>query len=418
MGRLAKLCVVVLVVSVVLGGGSAAVGSEKVAPSLNIRILKNAEFTRETGVSEGKGTAADPYVFSGLELNSLHIENTSKYVEIKNNTIAGQLLLDWVGDRAKVHYNSIGQLDVNRNVARTGAPTSGSMVHNTFGNVNQLRHWDGLFANNTVGRRDQLNARAANFDGFNGARYDRNTFYGFVDARLHDHHHSTGFDGGSHIHDGMDHGKNHSQRYHSATVTNNRITTSHDYALAYLDTGHAGNDRTAPSETNEALNDPHAHHTRVRFSGNKLSGAGILVDVFNATDDKHLRTYAGLVDIEKNSITLGKDDFFSAKQLNGIEVRNAKDLRLSIEKNAIIGWKPGNGFFDFLEQWDTNAGIFLAQVEKANIRLLGNRVENRTHGIRAANFKVDVDWVIGGLTTKNVTERVHAENVPRKARTA
>jgi hypothetical protein len=202
------------------------------------------------------------------------------------------------------------------------------------------------------------------------------------------------------------------------SVTNNVIHAKHDYALAWLDTGHAGNDRTAPSEQDKALNDPHAHHTKMRFAGNKLTGAGILVDVFNADDRHHVRTYRGMVEVANNRIALGKDDFFSGRQLMGIQIRNAKDVHTHIAGNRIVGWKTGNGVLAMLEQWDSNAGILLQNVDKADVMILSNYVENRTFGVHAMNFTVSVQWTIGKLVTKNVEERVAYENVPRKPKAA
>lgn len=400
-----------------------AVGGERrrrAAPTMHIRIVDNSDFDEEHGVSSGTGTKSDPYVFEGLEINSLHIENTDKYVEIKKSRIAGNLVLDWIGDRAEVHANTIGRLHVNRNVRRTGAPTSGSIVRNRFDVVLQLRHWDGVFAHNTVGTPGKLDRRGANFDGFNGARFDRNTIYGWVDARLHGHHHSSGFDDGSGSHDHSAHmngghaAPDHSQRYHRVSVTNNVIHAKHHYGLAYLDTRHAGNDRTAPSERDKALNEPHAHHTRMRFAGNKLMGAGILVDVFNADDGKHTRTYEGAIAIENNRIALGKDDFASGRQLMGIDIRKARDVHTRIAGNRIVGWRAGKGLLGSLERWDRNAGILLQDVDKAHVMILSNYVENRTFGIHAKNFTLSVHWTIGKLVTKNVDQRVAYENVPRQ----
>jgi hypothetical protein len=399
----------------IAAGGLIAGPAHAAAPTMNIQILQDADFNAEHGVTSGKGTKTDPYVFSGLELNALQISDTSKYFEIKKTHIAGPLVLNWNGDRAKVHYNSIGQLHVNQNVVRTGGPTSGSIVHNRIGKVNQLRHWDGLFAYNTVGAKNKLAEQGVNFDGFNGAKFQHNTIYGFMDARLHGHHHSSSFGGESHMHTGHHHmAQDHTQRYHQVSVMYNKITTTHPYALAYLDTGHAGNDRTATSETNEALNGKHAHHTKVKFANNKLSGAGILVDVFNSNDENHVRTYNGRLDILKNTISLAKDAFFSGKQLNGIEVRNATDVHTQVQGNRITGWKP-NGFLSFLERWDTNAGILLQNVDKAHIYLVDNSVANRHFGIRSQNFTVTVSWVIDNLKTSNVKERVSSQNVPRRA---
>jgi hypothetical protein len=411
-----KVLVCVLAAGLITAGTSA--GNAHAASAMNIQILKDAEFDHEHGVSSGKGTKSDPYVITGLEINALQISDTSKYVEIKKNRITGPLVLNWNGDRLKVHYNSIGQLHVNQNVVRTGGPTSGTIAHNRIGQVSQLRHWDGRFAYNTVGAKDKLDQRGVNFDGFNGAKFEHNMIYGFMDARLHGHHHSSSFGGASHMHAGHHHAaQDHTQRYHQVSVMHNKISANHTYALAYLDTGHAGNDRTATSETNEALNGRHAHHTKVKLAFNKLTGAGILVDVFNSDDENHVRTYNGRLEVLKNTISLGKDDFLSAKQLNGIEVRNAKDVHTQIQGNRITGWEP-KGFLSFLERWDTNAGILLQNVDKAHIYLIDNSVANRHYGVRSVNFTVTVNWLIDNLKTSNVQERVSSQNVPRRYATA
>ena len=220
-----------------------------------------------------------------------------------------------------------------------------------------------------------------------------------------------------HAHHAASAAVDHTQRYHQVSITNNKIYANGAYALAWLDTGHAGNDRTAPSETDEALKEPHAHHTRVRVAGNKLMGAGILVDVFNADDRRHLRTYKGSLEIEKNTITLHKDDFFSAQQLMGIEMRNAVDVTTRIKSNKITGWKPSN-FLSFLERWDTNAGILLQNVDKSDVWIVGNSVANRHFGVHAVNFTVSTRWFISSLKTTNVQEPVAYQNVPRKPQAA
>jgi hypothetical protein len=417
MGRTTGKLVCAFAVLALLLASRPAVGESRQIRA-RVQILSNSDFDAEHGVSSGKGTKEDPYVISGLELVALDIENTSKYVDIHSNTITGQLVLDWIGDRAKVHHNRIAQLHVNRNRPRTGGASSGVIVHNTIGNVSQLRHWDGLFAYNTVGSPDKTGVRGANFDGFNGARFDHNKIYGWVDARLHGHHHSSGYGQASHMHDGMPHGADHSQRYHEVSVTNNVISAKHSYGLAYLDTNHAANDRTAPSERDPALNEPHAHHTHVLFAGNKLYGGGILINVFNANDPHHIRTYMGMVEIEHNSVTLDKDDVLSGRgQLMGIEVVNARDLHLMIEGNRITGWRP-SGPLAMLEQRDTNAGVYLHNIDKAHVWVVDNSVANRTYGVRAENFTVSVMWVVADLSTKNVKQPVHYDNVPRKPESA
>jgi hypothetical protein len=403
----------VLVVGVVL---FAALPAGAAPMPTNIHIASNDDFDLAHGVRSGRGTKADPYVISGLELQRLHIENTSKYVNIHSNTVAGQMVLDWIGDRAKVHYNRIGDLRVNRNVPRTGLPTSGSIVHNSFGIVGQLRHWDGLFAHNRVGSRDALTARAVNFDGFNGAHFMHNKIYGFMDARLHGHHHSSQFGEPSHMHAGHhSHEMDHSHRYHQVAITHNAIYANHEYALAYLDTGHAGNDRTAASETEKSLNDPHIHFTRMYLDSNRLVGAGIRIDVFNAQDAHHTKTSRGLAAVRWNDVFLARDDFFSGRNLHGIEVRNARDISLRIEGNLIRGKdvKKGN-MLAFLENWDKHAGVFLHNVDDGSILVARNRVENRVYGVRAEAFTPRVRWKVDDLVTKNVDDAVYYQNVPNK----
>lgn len=375
----------------------------------DILIEKDSQFDAAHGIRGGSGTADDPYVISNWQVNRLVIKDTDRWVVIADNIVTGQLILDWIGDRVHVHGNQVGDLRVNQNVKRTGLPTSGHIMDNTFGVVGQLRHWDGVFTDNLVGSpHGNLNARAVNFDGFNGARFTNNVIYGFMDARLHGHHHSSSFGGTSHMHVGHGgHAVDHTKRFHEVWVTDNAIRTTHDYALAYLDSGHAGNDRTAASEEEKSLNDPHKHMTRVHLVGNRLYGAGILVDVFNAPDERHTGTHLGLMEIRSNRIRLGSDDFFAFKELSGVRVRQAVDLVLRIASNAIVGRavQPGSAG-EFFEPWDTDAGIVLEGLDKGDVWVTGNSVANRTFGVRAASMTPRVRWVVRGLKTENVDRAV------------
>ncbi|MGH2760480.1 MAG: hypothetical protein ACRDKJ_13105, partial [Actinomycetota bacterium] len=347
----------------------------------------------------------------GWELNNIRIENTDRFVALRDNTVTGQMVLNWIGDRAHVQGNEINDLRVNQNQRRTGMPTSGVIAHNTFRVVGQLRHWDGLFERNTVGSADALGSRAVNFDGFNGARFRNNTIRGYMDARLHGHHHSSGFSGSSHQHSGEGHAHavDHTKRYHRVSITNNVITTTADYALAYLDTNHAGNDRTAPSEQEEALREPHVHHTRVSIAANELRGAGLLVNVFNADDkQKHPETATGSVELRDNVVTLGPDDFWSFRDLYGIEVKQARDLDLVIDGNEISGRKDDDGFFGNFDG-DRNAGIFVHALDAADIWITDNSVKQRAFGVRAEQFSETVSWVIRGLRTTNVDDAVYQD---------
>ena len=204
--------------------------------------------------------------------------------------------------------------------------TGGRIANNTFGIVGQLRHFDGVFEDNLVKGDTSLfgevfSNQAVQFDGFHGSRFRNNTIYGFVDVKLHGHHHGSGFQEGSHYHGAEAekeeadahamHGPDvdHTKRYHEVFITNNKIFADGMYALRYTDQAHAGDDRTAPSETNPDLNKSHTHFTRVHLVGNKLTGAGLMVDIFNADDERHIGTQTGLVDIRDNVITLEREGF-------------------------------------------------------------------------------------------------------------
>lgn len=408
-GRLSRPLAVVLAclvgACITLVPASSAAAREK-RPAINIQT--DDQFDAEHGVRSGRGTAADPYVIAGWELNNLRIENTDRHVVIRDNTVTGQMVLNWIGDRAHVHGNEIGDLRVNQNQRRTGMPTSGSIAHNTFRVVGQLRHWDGVFERNLVGTRDQLGSRAVNFDGFNGARFRDNRILGYMDARLHGHHHSSGYDGSSHQHSGEHaHAVDHTQRYHRVSIANNVIETTSRYALAYLDTNHGANDTTAPSEQEQSLREPHVHHTRLAVSGNQLRGAGLLVNVFNAVDrQKHPETDTGLVELRNNTITLAPDDFWSFRDLYGVEVRQARDLQLKIDGNRITGQPDDDGFFGSFDG-DRNAGIFVHALDEADVWITRNTVSQRAFGVRAEQFTDTVRWVIRDLRTSEVSDAVY-----------
>lgn len=375
----------------------------------DIVITKNAGFTKANGVVSGRGTTKDPYVISGWDVHHIEIRDTSKAVRIENNSIRGQLVLNWIGDRVLVRNNDISDLRVNENVERTGAPTSGVIERNTFDVVGQLRHFDGKFIHNTVGYPRgsflwQFDTQAVNFDGFNGAEFAYNTIYGYVDARLHGHHHSSGFGDDSHMHAGSSHEHemvDHTKRWHEVFIHDNTITANNWYSLAYLDTAHSVNDRTATSETDEALEEPHVHRTRVHIMDNVLVGGGLLVDVFNAQDERHTKLLRGAFHIAGNSITLTKGQFHPFESRTGIEVWQARALRLHITDNVVEGIERSSGMFQ-----PASAGIRLDDLERANVHLMGNRVTNQYYGIQAQRMAGSVHWMISDFATENVAEPV------------
>ncbi|MDP9069396.1 MAG: hypothetical protein M3N53_13775 [Actinomycetota bacterium] len=415
-----------LVVAVTYAQPVAAASGEERARHNDITINGDSNFTATNGVRSGSGTHHDPYVISGWNVRNLTIRDTDAYVVIEDNTVTGRLTLNWNGDRVTLVDNEVADLRVNQNVKRTGAATSGLIAGNTFGVVGQLRHFDGVFENNIVKGRDSIfdgvfSNRAVNFDGFHGSRFRNNTINGYVEVRLHGHHHGSSFDAGSHYHGAGhgDHGKevDHSKRYHEVFITNNRIYADASPALVYTDTAHSANDRTAASETNPALNGDHIHYTRVHLTGNKLYGGGLMVDVFNADDRNHVGTNTGFIDIRNNRIELDgerRDHLWDRN--DGIWLYRVRDARVSLSGNTVIGQPPQER--DLLEQrFAKDAGIFLSNIDMADVTIHDNEVTDLLYGVKASVMSESVTWSITKLRTNGVPHRVHydssVKNPPR-----
>lgn len=392
----------------------------------SIFINSDAGFTPENGIRGGSGTVKDPYVISNWNVSSITIADTDKYVVIRDNTIAGTLRLNWNGDRVKVLKNDIGTLRVNENVKRTGGPTSGRIAHNKIGTVGQLRHWDGVFEENVVGVKDMdpppfFADRAVNFDGFNGARFRNNKIFGYVDVRLHGHHHGSGFEGGSHDHnlmgahaghDMMDH----TQRYHQVWLTGNEIDASGSpFALRYLDTAHVANDRTANSEPDPDLEKPHVHYTRVHLNDNVLIG-GIEVNTFNARDERHERYERGLVNIKRNSITLTSGTADALESRDGIAIYTAQHIGLTVVGNTVRADHSSDALGGVKRRY--GAGIRLSGVEHGDLHLARNSIYDTYYGVHAARMTKTVEWQIVKLRTGGVQQDVYydgsVENPPQR----
>ncbi len=401
-----------------------------IEPRGAIIINSDSEFTADQGVRSGIGTKENPYVISGWSVPSLQIRNTGKWVTIRDNQVTGTMILDWTGPGLDLHNNDIGDLRVNQNVERTGAATTGHISGNHFNTVGQLRHWDGIFDNNQIGSPNNLKLaqrRAFLIDGFNGSVIRNNVIYGYVDMKLHGHHHGGGFGDASHDHSGgemapmpgMDHGMvDHSKRYHEGWFVNNKIFAEHDWALRYYDTAHAGDDRTNASETDKLLSCPHIHYTRVHLSNNQLNGSGIWVDAFNAPDENHWDTARGLVQITDNDINLTRDASDLIAGRFGIYVRQAVDVNLQIAENTIMGPNSVGREEDLLSLEEQllgrGAGIRLDFLDQSNVFIGSNHVGYRTFGVQATNLSPTVTWRIRGLTTEGVSKDVEYDKTVSK----
>ena len=425
------LLLMVMVFPAAAGAATKRSGDRPKQTRDSIFIDELKDFNPANGVRAGSGTASDPFVISDWDVSWIEIKDTDAHVVVRNNIVRRQLTLDWIGGGIEVRNNEVGDLRVNQNRKRTGDPTSGIIENNTFGVVGQLRHFDGIFQNNTVGAKDSTNLpfftdnRAVNFDGFNGSIFRNNTIYGYMDARLHGHHHSSGFAEESHYHGDApaahaDHGTmDHSVRYHQVHIYGNKIYADHYYALAYLDTAHSANDRTAASETERSLNNPHVHYTRVFMHDNELVGAGLYVDIFNAKDELH-RAYArGLVEISNNKIVLHPTEDVTQRFYvrNGIDVYRALDATIRILDNTVTGPEAGDALSSLTGETDV-AGINLWSLDDGDIFLSGNTVSRAAYGIKASSFSKSVNWTIDELTTTDVGQAVYwdssVENPPRR----
>lgn len=374
----------------------------------SVTIAADNEFNPANGVVKGNGSKAHPFVISGWKIGTIFIHDTDAYYVVKNNDVTGQLILNWTGNRAKVIDNHIADLRVNENVQRTGEDTSGRIVRNTFDTVGQLRHFNGLFAYNVVGSPDTPDVpftsnEAVNFDGFNGAHFTHNTIYGFVDATLHGHHFSEHF--GSKKMYRMGH---EDVRYDEVWITDNKIYATGPFALRYNDLNHAANDRTATSETDEALNDPHIHHTRVHMNHNKLFGAGLDVDVFNADDENHARIGHGSVELRGNTITLTRAPEDMGSSYTGIAVTQAQGLTLRIVGNKIT--ETTDQIDAATGQSSSDEGIWMDRLKTAKVYLFNNTVSGSTFGIRAQDFEDSVMWWVGSIHTSGVQYPVYWDN--------
>lgn len=403
--------------------------SANAAPKLKQRgdivIANDGDFDKDHGVRAGKGTRSNPFVISNWDVSNIILKDTAKYVVIKNNVVRNQLVLDWNGNRVNIHHNEIGDLRVNQNVERTGEATDGKIHHNKFRVVGQLRHWDGVFERNVVGSPSLLAKRGTNkamqVDGFHGSKLRKNTIFGYVDVKLHGHHHGSGFHKGSHFHGGEDgyegngphqHSVDHSRRYHQISIKNNKIFSDHAWALRYYDQAHAGDDRTNASETNKFLNCPHVHFTRVSMAGNILEGGGLVVDVFNAFDENHWETKRGHVAIQNNRITLDRDIEDAVYSRSGITVRQAVDIDLHIGGNSITGadMVKENDVLGLESKLNLGAGINLLTLDEARVYIHDNRVMHREFGVLATQFSKSVRWWVDGLRTSDVSKPVQYDN--------
>lgn len=352
----------------------------------SIALRADTPWTPSHGVSAGSGTPEDPYLIDGVYADIVYIADTAVDFEIRNSYI-GHLVLDWHGNNGLVHHNRILALNTNRNVERTGGPSAAVIVHNVIDEVTQLRHFDGLVADNVIGRETTniLDRRVA-FDiaGFNGAEIRDNLVHGGVDIKVHGHHHDDGSGRLSHNHGAADgaqeesYGEDHAERHHALDFHDNVIVDPFGFGLRYNDLNHAGDDRQATSEQEPMLETPHVHFTYVKIRDNALDGAPIRVEVFMAPDELH-RGGRGTMEITGNRV-------LNATTKDGILIGAVKDADVLVAGNSLSKLTP------LLRSY----GIRALHLENSTLRVLDNRIDGFHYGVVAQDFDANTTWSVEG----------------------
>lgn len=362
----------------------------------SIFIEDDDGFNPANGVRSGKGTFDDPYVIRGWSVDQVYVHDTTKAFEIKENVISDILILDWTGQGGYVHHNEINNLRTNRNVERTGDPTAAVIESNHILRVEELRHFDGIVANNTIGREPLLKLVdlgpdvVLNIAGLNGAGIHDNLILGGVDMKIHGHHHSDAAGAHSHNHaeadaaQKEDHMENHQVRYVDFLFYNNTIRDD-GFGLRYNDLNHAGDDRTATSEQEPDLEKPHVHHTRVAIVNNVIDGAALEVAVLNAEDERHLPG-------ETAELVIAKNRILKPQAGDGIFVHDVRDARVLVQENRV---EKGPGILGLGVAQSKGSAILLHGFRNASVELLDNWLDAYTYGIRASSFDENTTWTVG-----------------------
>ena len=396
------------------------------------------EKLRNEGHLAGNGSLDNPYVLEDFYVDGeLSFTSTDKAVVVREGYVNGQFKLNYIGSAVYVHHVYAQDLRVNENVKRDGPNTGGLFHDNKFAFVGQIRHFVGEFMQNEVRPRPQNAiqeyagdagiAKVApgivfNFDGFHGADVHHNLFLGQVDVKLHGHNHADCFVCPIHNHDdesefpGHEHHEpapdlgfrsRHSLRYVSLLFRDNEIRVPGGVALRYNDRNHAGDDRTANSEPNEYLKDPHLHFQDVTIRDNKLVGGSLQIDVFNAADEKHPVQNKGILRLWDNEVDVRYERQFRVSPtqdpepgiLFGIHVRLVDGLELVARGNTVRftevrTGEAGSTIGQATQPRPELRGFMLLDADTSNLTLAENVVESGRFGAYAQKFTASVRWIL------------------------
>jgi|GEM_PF-2425296 len=408
----------------------------------SVRVKGNEGLSklRAEGYLHGAGTKDDPYVLERFYVDrDLSIESTDRAIVLRDGYVKGTLRLNYIGEDVYVHHVYATDLRINENVKRTGPNTGGLFHDDAFAVVGQIRHFVGEFRNNEVGPRPANGVQDAigdagvfavpagvvfNLDGFHTADIHDNKFVGSVLVKLHGHNHGDCFTCPVHDHSnatldaermaGHEHAytdehemetlgleTHHSIRYSSLAFHDNEIQVPDGYALRYTDRNHAGDDRTANSEKNESLNDPHIHFQDLTFAHNRLVGGGFQMDVFNAKDEKHVVPSLGVLRFIGNEITVLHAPpgplFAGARAVEGMNLNNGQGLELRVLDNHVRfvderDAPADSAAADPLRAHVDLTGIELVGLQTANVTIAGNRIDSGTYGVYASQLAATTHW--------------------------
>lgn len=355
-----------------------------------ITIESDEGFNPANGVRSGSGTFEDPFVISGWYVDQVYIHDTTAAFELKENHVGDILILDWTGAGGYVHHNKINNLRTNRNVERTGDPSATVIENNQILRVEELRHFDGIVRNNTIGAEPILGLVdlgpdvVLNIAGLNGAGIHDNLILGGVDMKIHGHHHSDATGAHSHNHgrpdaaQHEDHVEDHQTRYVDFLFHNNTIRDN-GFGLRYNDLDHAGDDRTATSEDEPDLEKPHVHFTRVTLADNVIEGATLRVAILNSGDERHLPGQQGELNILRNKVV-------KPAAGDGLVIQDVSDARVLVEGNRV---ERGD------LQLTGSSAILLQRFVNATVELTDNWLGAYKYGIRASQFDENTTWATG-----------------------
>jgi hypothetical protein len=196
--------------------------------------------------------------------------------------------------------------------------------------------------------------------------------------------------------------------------TANKVVDPEGYGLRYTDEMHAGDDRTANSESNEMLEKVHQHHTLATISRNVLDGAGIWADVFNADDELHKERNPGWLTIAGNTIAiterqqglLGTQFFGPFYQPNtAIWVWQSKEAYVDIRGNTMTFQKaqssdPLQPVNDLTGQWFgrdlTAVAIHIEDGRSGQYTIADNKATGFDVGAKGSFLDEDVQWAVYG----------------------